>query len=286
MISVIIPLYNKEDIIERSMRSILTQNYHDFEVIIVNDGSTDRSAEIVQSIKDPRIRYFEQENGGPSKARNFGVKHAKGEYIVTIDADDELAENALQFFYNYSRIHPEADMFIGEVCMQHSGKRYLKQEYREGFLKDNFKARFHKQIVPCSGTVMYKKEILISTPLDERLRRYEDLERLLRLFRFSRIFLIPRIVSIVNCDYAAASRARNDINEDFLGHIDMRGKRFWEKMCLYRLFYQEHTLYLEETRKLYPSLFYRYDLKIFTMFVDMVMKKKILRRIWLKIIGL
>lgn len=286
MISVIIPLYNKEPIIKQSLQSVLSQDYDDFEVVVVNDGSTDKSAEIVRSIKDSRIRLIEQENGGPSKARNVGVANAKGDYVVTIDADDELAENALQFFSSYSQEHPEADMLLGEVCMQYRDKRYIKQKYKEGFLQDNFKARYHKQIVPCSGTVMYKKEILLSNPLDENLRRYEDLERLLRLFRFAKIFLIPKVVSIVNCDYASASIARKDIDEDFLGHIDMQGKKFWERMCLYRLFYQEHTHYPKETRQLYPKLYYRYDLKVFTMFVDIVLSNPSLSKIWLKIIGL
>ena len=73
MISVVIPLYNKEAIIKKSIESVLTQDYDDFDVIVVNDGSTDNSVEIVKAIHDPRITLIEQENGGPSKARNTGV---------------------------------------------------------------------------------------------------------------------------------------------------------------------------------------------------------------------
>ena len=98
MISVIIPLYNKEPIIERSLQSVLSQDYDDFEVVVVNDGSTDRSADIVRSINDPRIRLIEQENGGPSKARNTGTKNARGEWILFLDADDELLPGAELFF--------------------------------------------------------------------------------------------------------------------------------------------------------------------------------------------
>ena len=98
MISVIIPLYNKEPIIERSLQSVLSQDYDDFEVVVVNDGSTDRSADIVRSINDPRIRLIEQENGGPSKARNTGTKSARGEWILFLDADDELLPGALNYF--------------------------------------------------------------------------------------------------------------------------------------------------------------------------------------------
>ena len=82
MISIVIPLYNKEFTIENSIKSVLSQDYDDFEVVVVNDGSTDNSAEKVMSIDDFRIRLIEQENGGPSKARNTGVKNSKGEWIV------------------------------------------------------------------------------------------------------------------------------------------------------------------------------------------------------------
>ena len=80
-ISVIIPLYNKENIINQCVDSILSQSFENFELIIVNDGSTDNSLEIVKSIHDDRIRIIEQKNGGPSKARNTGVKKANGDWI-------------------------------------------------------------------------------------------------------------------------------------------------------------------------------------------------------------
>ena len=111
MISVIIPLYNKEPIIERSLQSVLSQDYDDFEVVVVNDGSTDRSADIVRSINDPRIRLIEQENGGPSKARNTGTKNARGEWILFLDADDELLPGALNYFSQRTTTVSDADMF-------------------------------------------------------------------------------------------------------------------------------------------------------------------------------
>ena len=72
MISVVIPLYNKEASIAQSLKSVLSQEYDDFEVVIVDDGSTDGSVDVVEAINDPRIRLIKQENGGPSKARNTG----------------------------------------------------------------------------------------------------------------------------------------------------------------------------------------------------------------------
>lgn len=94
-ISVVIPLYNKEKSIAQSLQSVLNQSYTDFEIVVVDDGSTDKSVEIVEGIEDARLKLFKQPNAGPSKARNTGVGHASGEWIVFLDADDELLPNAL-----------------------------------------------------------------------------------------------------------------------------------------------------------------------------------------------
>lgn len=86
--SIVIPLYNKEKSITTTINSVLNQTCGDFELIIVNDGSTDTSLEIVQSIKDERIRIINQKNGGVSSARNQGIIEAKFDWIAFLDADD------------------------------------------------------------------------------------------------------------------------------------------------------------------------------------------------------
>ena len=86
--SVIVPLYNKELYIENTILSILKQSYTDFEIIVVDDGSTDNSYEIVERIQDSRIRLVSKKNGGVSAARNYGISLARYSYIVCIDGDD------------------------------------------------------------------------------------------------------------------------------------------------------------------------------------------------------
>ena len=110
MISVVIPLYNKESSIKDTLHSVLSQNFNDFEVVIVNDGSTDNSVDVVKTIKDSRIRLIEQKNGGPSKARNTGILNAKGDWIVLLDADDQLLPNALNTFSIAILNYPEVDI--------------------------------------------------------------------------------------------------------------------------------------------------------------------------------
>ena len=94
-ISVIVPVYNSGKYLKRCIDSILSQSYNDFELILVNDGSTDRSGEICKGFKDPRIRYFEQNNKGVSSARNVGIKECRGEYITFADSDDILMQDYL-----------------------------------------------------------------------------------------------------------------------------------------------------------------------------------------------
>ena len=260
MISVIIPLYNKEPIIERSLQSVLSQDYDDFEVVVVNDGSTDRSADIVRSINDPRIRLIEQENGGPSKARNTGVKNAKGDWIVFLDADDELLPDALRYFAHIINTHPEVDMFLGEVLINNGNTEHLGVEYKNGLVKNPFKDHVFGRLYQCSGTTVYRKSIVEKYPFDERVRRYEDLQRIFKLYREYSLYLCHKPVAKVNIEFASASNARKDIKEDFMGYLDFHNKSFWEYMALYSFYLGERDYYKEQVDKLYPTLRYRYDL--------------------------
>ena len=95
MISVVIPLYNKEKQVKQTLRKVLEQTFSDYEIIIVNDGSTDSSAEIAREFEDHRIKVIDQENAGVSAARNRGIKEAKGNFIAFLDADDEWDKDYL-----------------------------------------------------------------------------------------------------------------------------------------------------------------------------------------------
>lgn len=94
--SIVIPLYNKEKYVRRSLDSVITQTFDDFEIIVVDDGSTDSSAKLVNSYGDPRIRLIRQTNAGVSAARNRGISEAKGQWIAFLDADDEYRPNFLR----------------------------------------------------------------------------------------------------------------------------------------------------------------------------------------------
>ena len=97
MISVVIPMYNSEKTITSTISSVLKQNFVNWELIVINDGSTDSSLDIVQNIKDPRVFIYSQENAGVAAARNYGVQKARAEIIAFLDSDSfmDAIKNAI-----------------------------------------------------------------------------------------------------------------------------------------------------------------------------------------------
>lgn len=261
MISVIIPLYNKSAAVERSVQSVLTQSFSDFELIIVDDGSTDDSLDIVKRIQDDRIVIIEQENGGPSKARNTGVHHAKGEWIVFLDADDELLPDALRHLYEVSIQYPRADIIDGAYKIR-SGNVEKLHGRCDGEVKDNYKSFFYRDILPRTGNALFRRILLQKYPYDVRIRRYEDVEFIMRMLKDARIVTTSRPIFVLNAAFSCASKARPSIKEDFMGYMDFRNKGFWERMCLYQFYLGERPYYPQEVRRLYPNLHRRYDLLI------------------------
>lgn len=114
MISIIVPVYNLEKYIERCITSVLQQTYTNFELLLVNDGSTDSSLHICQRFaqKDSRIRVLSQENKGVGKARNFGLDQMKGDFIFFLDGDDWVTPDCLEKLM--SKMSPDIDLVIGE----------------------------------------------------------------------------------------------------------------------------------------------------------------------------
>jgi len=145
-ISVVIPLYNKEREVNRAIKSVLNQTVKDFELIVVNDGSTDRSAEVVHALNDPRIRIINQENGGVSAARNRGVKEARSELVAFLDADDEWKPHFLETILQLQRNYPSCSVFATNYLRRNMDGsvtppiiRGLPRSSWEGILRKYFK---------------------------------------------------------------------------------------------------------------------------------------------------
>lgn len=111
MISIVIPLYNKKGQVSNTIATVLAQTYQDFEVIIVNDGSTDDSVAEVEKVQDSRIRLIHQQNAGVSVARNRGIEASKGDLIAFLDADDEWTPGYLETQYQLFQKYPDCSVF-------------------------------------------------------------------------------------------------------------------------------------------------------------------------------
>lgn len=115
-ISIIIPVYNVEEYIEDTLNSILNQSFENYEVIIINDGSTDKTLDKINSIKDKfkNIKIINQDNSGPSTSRNKGIELANGEYIIFVDGDDILPKDSLKTRYEEIKKY-NVDVLIGKT---------------------------------------------------------------------------------------------------------------------------------------------------------------------------
>lgn len=140
-VSIIVPSYNCEQYLADTLTSILTQTYSNWECIIVNDGSTDSTADIAQSFckKDSRFHYHSQENGGPASARNKGILNSTGELILPLDADDIISESYLEKAVGYMAEHPETTLVYtqGDFFGEEVGKWDLPQYSYENFIWHN-----------------------------------------------------------------------------------------------------------------------------------------------------
>lgn len=116
--SVIIPLYNKEKQIKDTLKYVIRQTFSDFEVIVINDGSTDKSLEIAQSISDNRITIYSQLNSGASSARNLGIEKANGKYMALLDADDVWYPNHLEEHYKSITKFPNGELFCNAYALK------------------------------------------------------------------------------------------------------------------------------------------------------------------------
>ena len=124
-VSVIIPVYNVEDYIDRCLKSVIEQTLEDIEIIIVNDGSTDDSKKIIEKYINQypnKIIYLEKENGGLSSARNFAIPYAKGEYIAFLDSDDYIEPEMYEQMYNKA-IKENADLVECDFIWEYPNKK-------------------------------------------------------------------------------------------------------------------------------------------------------------------
>jgi len=176
IVSVIVPAYNAEKYIPETIQSVLGQTYEAWELIIVDDGSTDKTAETVAAFDDRRIRLVEQENRGVGAARNAGIALAQGDYITFLDADDVLPPESLAARVRYLEEHPEVDVVDGRIvvkdpAMEKTIRTY--EPYYSGELLPRLLALDSR--VFFNVCYMFRREALGAVRFKEQMSHVEDL---------------------------------------------------------------------------------------------------------------
>lgn len=209
-ISVVVALYNKEREVMRCVESVLRQSFADFELIIVEDGSTDRSLEIVRSVQDPRVRVVDKPNGGVAMARNRGIEEARADLIAFLDADDEWWPDFLRTIFDLSKSSPDAGAYFTAFWVERGngwgrrvvrpvrdllpGKNLLKNYYRVGHDYES-----------CSAVAVWKKVFERAGYFREMIA--EDTDLWMRIAAFYPIAYSRRVESVWNQD--ASNRRSN-----------------------------------------------------------------------------
>ncbi|WP_080237110.1 glycosyltransferase family 2 protein [Spirosoma rigui] len=213
MFSVVIPLFNKAIYIEKAVESVIQQTYADFELIIINDGSTDDSWLRVTKIRDSRITFIDQPNVGVSDSRNRGVKQARFEYIAFLDADDWWESTFLEQMSRLIQDYGEANLFGSNYYYVKHGKarvepKGLPDTFRSGYINyiDLYVSEFCV-LINCSFVVVRKQAFVQMGGFKSNLRFGEDIDLWIRLALTSKVAYLNKPLAYSNQDVDGESRA-------------------------------------------------------------------------------
>ena len=196
LVSIVIPTFNCESYIGEAVDSVLRQDYRSFEIIVVDDGSTDNTRQVLEKYRG-KIRYIYQENGGRSAARNRGIKETRGEYIAFLDADDLWENNKLALQMEYFLKHPDVSLVYADALTFRGSEIVAPSMFqdREPFSGDCFLALLRENFIP-TQTVIVKKECFKNSGLfDEALEVSEDYDLWLRIAKEYKLSYVPKVLA-------------------------------------------------------------------------------------------
>jgi len=235
-ISIVIPLFNKQEAIAATLDSVLAQSFKDFELIIVDDGSTDKSRSIIDSYNDKRMQYHYKVNGGVSSARNFGVPVSNGNFILFLDADDRLTSDCLEVLWALHLKYPSADVLTGNhVSIAIDGsQRKICRGRSEKMITNPEKYFWEWKFMPRTGSSMFRREKVIQVNgFDERISIFEDLEFDLKLMNCCTYAYSPKVVYEHYEQYSELSINPKPIDKYFPYYIKIQDQNFYHRLILY-----------------------------------------------------
>ncbi len=205
-VSVIIPTYNRRDVIMKTVESVLSQTEQDLEVIVVDDGSVDDTQSIIKNLNDDRVSYLYKTNGGPSSARNLGLSKANGKYLAFLDSDDLWPDNYLEVMV--CRLESNSDLgaaYSPITVVYPDGKKiisYKRPEGKSGWITSDL---FRKGFVWPSASV-FRSSVWKDFFFDELLRTANDSDAFLRLSMRTQFLFVPDVEAfyIISADSISA----------------------------------------------------------------------------------
>ena len=279
-VSIIVPVYNKSEYIGRTIESILNQTYKDYEVLIINDGSTDNSLEIIKKYQciDSRVRVFDIPNGGVSNARNIGLENANGKWIQFIDGDDLIDSHYLEravstaennnveiLFSNFQMIDDNGKVAKEMNCPENGivnqndlGTLFIQNQYISGFFGFISNKLISKNIIEKSNA-KFRKELKLAEDLDFYAQVYPFVEKTCfsNINSFYYLQTENNYIYNDNIDYFSQLTVHLDIREWFIKNDQYEGfKNILDKKVAeyvyYSLFYAKERA--ENIKSLYQKI--------------------------------
>ncbi len=220
LITVVIPTYNRANLIKDAIKTVFSQTYQKFEIIIVDDGSEDNTSEVIKNLTDERIKYIYQKNSGVSSARNNGIKNAKGEYIAFLDSDDLWHPQKLEKQLSVLENNPNIGLVTSSSKYITFEKKFIKikKHCAEGNILLN-----PDRVFCGTPTLLIRKNIFEKSGLfDETMNFCEDWDLFFRISLICGVYSIPEVLTYVRSHKESLSKSSpvGQFREGYLKFLD------------------------------------------------------------------
>lgn len=213
LFSVVMPVYKVAPYIQTTLESLYRQTEPDFEIVVIDDGSPDETAEILSRQSDPRLRVIRQENAGASAARNRGIREARGRWVAFLDGDDAWVPNHLELARAALEAHPEY-LWYGALYRRVRAERLCEDDYREAAPRGRLQAvnwyvDGSRQVLPCSSLVV-RRDLMMKEPefFPLGVKMFEDNIAFSRLGRRHPMMLLRQSVTMLYLERASSASAQ------------------------------------------------------------------------------